>query len=369
VSGKLLVDNWTLQNAGELLHGQRRGEMAQELAITESAEVVRYHEVPRDVVALACLCQVLEDVIFANHIVVDAAFTDRWSDLPALARLTEANLVEARAFHEFQDRWVAEREAIVADLAAGTPAIRQQHEQNLREYAAHGRSPDPMLAQVLAGTAGMLARAQMCGLPYIPHPLRERLLLKTQFPSPIGGARRALVRFIDSQQVKLYRSIDDEGIFGSLRLPPVVVQVIEEASTLSEVIPVALELRQSYAELRDWLAEFQRALDFEDVREVLARKKILLSVSDYLDHFSSRQSAGVTSVQISTDLQPKATLDARGLVNRAINRFGVRAQINRLVLIGPGRRAFHKFLHLLGESRSNREGSLERSFYAFLARF
>jgi hypothetical protein len=235
-------------------------------------------------------------------------------------------------------------------------------------WTAHQRSSDPMLAQVLAGTAGMLARAQMTRLAYTPHPLRERLLLRTHFPSPIGGARRALVRFIDSQQVKLYRAIDEEGVFGSLRLPPVVVEVIEEASTLSEVLPVALELRKNYAELRDWLGKFQRALDFEDVREVLARKKILLSVSDYLDHFSSRQAAGVTSVQISTDLQPRATLDARGLVNRVINHFGVRAQINRLVLIGPGRSAFHKFLRLLGEDRSNREGSLERSFYAFLAR-
>lgn len=49
-------------------------------------------------------------------------------------------------------------------------------------------------------------------------------------------------------------------------------------------------------------------------------------------------------------------------VNALQNRFGVRAQINRLVLMPPGRRSFKKLLKLLGEENSPRGIALEKDF-------
>jgi hypothetical protein len=48
----------------------------------------------------------------------------------------------------------------MADALCESPAIRAQHERNKSDYAATQQSSDPMLAQVLWGAAGLLARAE-----------------------------------------------------------------------------------------------------------------------------------------------------------------------------------------------------------------
>jgi len=368
MSGKVLVDNWTLQNAGEFLHDQHRGAVAQEISFTDSSDGVHYRDVSQDTVALSCICQLIQHIVLDEVLVVEAALAESWSDLPWIAQLARKGLIEARAFNEQADHWVRQREAIADELSACSPTIRQRHEQNKQDYAASGRSGDPMLSQVLWGGAGMLARAQFARVPHAPPPRRERLLLRSRLGAAVGGAQEALVRFIDTQQVKLYASTGLDGVFGTLRLPSIVVQVIQNASTASQLIPVAIQLRDQYGDLRGWLAEFQRALDAEDVTEVLARKKVLQSVSGNIDRLAGQHRDGVTSIQLGVDFQPKASLNIRALMDSAINRFGVHAQINRLVLTSPGRRAFEKLLRMLGVGSLERTSLIARDFYEFQAR-
>lgn len=69
MSGKVLVDNWTLQNAGEFLHGQHRGAITRELSVTDSSDGVHYRDVSQDTVALSCICQLIQHIVL-NEILV-----------------------------------------------------------------------------------------------------------------------------------------------------------------------------------------------------------------------------------------------------------------------------------------------------------
>jgi hypothetical protein len=366
---KALIDNWTLQNAGELLHWQCRGETAHELDVAASAKEPIYQDVSQDVVALACLCQLLQHLVLTDELLVDAAFISSWTDLPSMATLYSKKLVVGREYGSSEALWVPRREMLATRLSRCAPGIQSGHEENKKEFDLHRRSADAMLSQVLWGTAGMLARAEISRLPYTPHPLRERLLVHSQFLSGPSNAREMFTKFVDGEQLKLYERTGTDGIFGTLRLPAIVVEVIAESATLGQLISIAISLRSRYAELRGWLGELQHALDGEDVREVLARRKTLQSVSDNVDRLVGQgDPKGVASVQLGVDFQPKVTVNLRSAATAARNSIGVQSQISRLILAPPGRSALRRLLRLLGEDNTERGIVIERSFYEFQSR-
>ncbi|QOJ31433.1 MAG: hypothetical protein HRU81_04580 [Gammaproteobacteria bacterium] len=366
---KALVDNWTLQNAGELLHWQCRGECAHELDITASAREPKYQDVSQDVVGLACLCQLLQHLVLNDELVVDAAFISSWTDLPSTAALHSKKLIVGREYSSSAALWVPRREILANQLSRCAPGIQAGHDENKKEFEQRGLASDAMLSQVLWGAAGMLARAEMSRLPYTPHPLRERLLMHSGFLGGPPNAREMLTKFVDSEQCKLYERTGTDGIFGTLRLPPIVVEVISECATLGQLIPTAIALRSRYAELRGWLGELQQGLDGEDMREVLARRKTLQSVSVNIDRLIGQSdSKGIASVQLGIDFQPKVGVNVGCVATALRNSFGVRSQICRLILAPPGKSAFRKMLRLLGEEHTDRGTAIERDFYEFQSR-
>jgi hypothetical protein len=363
---KTLIDNWTLQNAGELIHGQRRGETAHELDVAASTATPQYRGISQDVVAIASLCQLVQHVVLTDGLVADERYSVTWADLPSVSHLQADGLLAPRDFLGFAAHWEPRREALADQLSECTAGIREQHRRNKQEYAQCGRSSDAMLAQVLWGASGMLARAEFSRLPYSPHPLRERLLIHSRFLSGDQNAQRILQSFVDGQQLKLYQQAQLNGVYGTLRLPPVAVQAINDASALSQVIPAAVQLRSKYAELRGWLGELQRALSVEDIEEILNKQTALRKVADNMDRLiGSSLADGITSVQIGVDFQPKLNVDLRLIRNAFRNRFAIQTQISRLVLSPPGRNAFRRLLRLLGEEHTERGMLIEREYAAF----
>lgn len=366
---KALIDNWTLQNAGELLHWRCRDETAHELDVVASAQEPRYQDVSQDVVALACLCQLLQHLVLTDELVVDAVFISSWTDLPSMATLSSRKLVVGREHGSAEALWVPRREVLANQLSRCAPGIQNGHEENKREFDRHQRSTDAMLSQVLWGAAGMLARAELSRLPYTPHPLRERLLIHSRFFAGPSNARELLTKFIDGEQIRLYERTGTDGIFGTLKLPAIVVEVIDESATLGQLLATAIALRSRYAELRGWLGELQHALDGEDMREVLARRKTLQSVSANVDRLVGQADPkGIASVQLGLDFQPKVTVNLRSAVAAVRNSTGVQSHIWRLVLAPPGRAAFQKLLRLLGEDHTERAVTIEKAFYEFQSR-
>lgn len=366
---KALIDNWTLQNAGELIHGQCKGETTHELDVAASAEEPRYQEVSQDVVALACLCQLLQHLVLTDELIVDADFISSWTDLPAIASLYSKRVILGREFGGSQALWVPRRELLADCLSQCALGIQSKHEENKRKYDEYRRTADVMLSQVLWGAAGMLARAELSRLPYTPHPLRERLLVHSRFVGGPSNARQMFTKFVDGEQMKLYERTGIDGVFGTLRLPPVVVEVINESATLGQLISTAVELRDRYAELRGWLAALQHALDGEDMKEILARQKTLQNVSANIDRLIGQtDSKGIASIQMGVDFKPKITMNVRSAAIAVRNRFGVQSQISRLILAPPGRNAFRRLLRFLGDEHTERGIVIERGFYAFQSR-
>jgi hypothetical protein len=365
MNGHVLIDNWTLQNAGELLAGVRSNTTAQELLISADSPAVQYAPIPQDIVALACLCQLVQTVVFADHLVTDADYASSWSDLPSITLLARNGLLTTKPFKAAEADWAPRREHM-ADLLCETPAVRAQHERNKRDYAATQQSSDPMLSQVLWGAAGLLARAEFAHLPYVPHPLRERLLLRSPFFARVGNARAKLTNFIEQQQLRLYRSVDCEALYGEVRLPPVMVETLQATRRLEDLLPSALELRVKYRELRQWLNQLQEALDSGDLPSVLARHKELVSVSQHIDRLSGDRGGGSATLQLGAHF-PNLTFDVIRPVSAIRQRFGIRGQINRLILSPSGKNALKSLLTLLAADEKA-SATLESTFHAFQAR-
>jgi hypothetical protein len=366
---KALIDNWTLQNAGELLHWRCRGETGHELDVVASAQEPKYQDVSQDVVALACLCQLLQHLVLTDEIIVDSAFVSSWAELQPLTTLYSKGIVVGREYGSSEALWVPRREMLANQLSRCAPGVQNKHEENKKEFELHRRAVDAMLSQVLWGTAGMLARAELSRLPYTPHPLRERLLMHSQFLGGSSNARGMLAKFVEGEQFKLYGRTGTEGIFGTLKLPAIVVEIIDESATLGQLVSTAIALRSRYAELRGWLGELQHALDAESVREVIARRKTLQSVSANVDRLVGQADPkGVASVQLGVDFQPKVSLNLHSAVTAVRNSIGVQSHICRLILAPPGRNAFQKLLRLLGEDHTERAIAIERGFHDFQSR-
>jgi hypothetical protein len=93
----------------------------------------------------------------------------------------------------------------------------------------------------------MLARADYFRTLYEPHPLRERLFVKAGVLNP-PRALEQFSSFVNEEALKLYQRSDRTGFLARFRLPATIVQVLDHASSLSQLIPAALELRETYAD-------------------------------------------------------------------------------------------------------------------------
>jgi len=161
--------------------------------------------------------------------------------------------------------------------------------------------------------------------------------------------------------------------FARLNLPPVAVQILTDANDLDDLLKVAVQLRNDYRKLREWLGEFQSALDAKDVKEVLSRKKLLQSVAKHVDTLAVPSSFGDATIQIGVDwplatpevgptLKVGLTFKVGNGVNAIRNRYGVRAQIHKLILEQPGQHSLKRLLKMLGEENTTLGLALEREF-------
>jgi hypothetical protein len=124
-----------------------------------------------------------------------------------------------------------------------------------------------------------------------------------------------------------------------------------------------LQLRADFAPLRRWLAEFQQALDSDDNRSVSEREKLLHSVARHIDASCSASPSGDTTIQISLGFL-KVTAQVGSPVNSLLNRIGVRAMLNRLVLAPTGNAVLPKLRKLFGEEHSRIGADFERDYLA-----
>jgi hypothetical protein len=352
MSHRLLIDNWTLQNAGEILCNGLSGESAHELVFTKTGVNYRYDEVPADIVRFEALCLFLSNIVFSDEIFLDGKYADAWERFEPIKEALAARIIVKKPFKDLLPDWINAREAM-ADRLCLNAALLKAHRANKRAYAKDGKSKDEYLSQLLWGGAGMLARAEYFNLPYVPHPARAQLFRRVGIilGSPTAGAKMA--EFVSSERSKIYKRLGGGGVTAEIHLPPIVVQIIESSRDVSDLVPTALQLRDDYTGVRVWLAKLQQAFSEDNTKAILAHNKELESVSQHLDSYSSSNPQGDTTIQVGVSWL-KVGVKAGAPLNTIKNRFGIRAQLNRLILAPAGFKSVKKFTKMLGEQHTTR---------------
>ncbi len=355
------MDNWTLQNAGELICNGLDGDAAHDLVFSSEGAAFHYAQVSQDVIRFEALCQLLSNVVFADNLFVDAEYANTWTEYAPLKLIQVAGILATKPFRDVSDQWLLHRE-IIADELCVNPALLKKHRANKRSYSAKGQSSDPFLTQLLWGGAGMLARASHFGLPYVPHPSRERLFRRARFLSGTSPAETLIKDFVTTQRLKLSEHIDGSGFLARIKLPAVAVIIIENSANVSDLIKTALQVRREYSNLRDWLGKFQVALDREDTKAILSERKKLESVARHVDSYVTLTPPGDTTLQFGLSWL-KVTTKGGSPGNSVKNMFGVRAELNRLILAPAGCRSLKKFLRMLGEENTGRGLAFQKAMF------
>lgn len=68
-----------------------------------------------------------------------------------------------------------------------------------------------------------------------------------------------------------------------MNIPAIPIRIIQESSSADQLISTALEMRDDFQALRDWLKMFQNAMSLEDTKSLLKYREQLDSVSQYID--------------------------------------------------------------------------------------
>jgi len=154
------------------------------------------------------------------------------------------------------------------------------------------------------GAAAYVNHARQTGIPYMPHPLRSSIvcLLAGQGPQDVA---EQFVKTLDFYASKAAGEVYvQNGITIALsKLPFVFGIIIEKASTPADIIPIALEMRDTKGaqRLRVWGQELQDALREERISSVY---KLFLHLNSFRDSLDIQRQGGsiLDSVSFSVPL-------------------------------------------------------------------
>ena len=131
------------------------------------------------------------------------------------------------------------------------------------------------------------------------------------------------------------------------------IKVIQESNSINDLITVALQLREEYQELRNWLGCYQQALSDGSYREISKYKKILHSISQYVDSKMGVIDPNAPTFSISISVLKIARKGQP--INTIQNQFGIRSMINKLIVSKSGNTEIKKFLNFF-EQRNTTVG-------------
>ncbi|GAA6145503.1 hypothetical protein [Thalassolituus maritimus] len=357
----VVSDNWSLQDITSLfVHGLER-DVASEIVV--KGEEHSYNPISSAIIQTEALFDFISDLILRDEILVEENFTHAWEQVHSpILEAKSVGVVRAYPFLSEPEKIAAPREAIVNHICS-TESLRISHRKNVDGWNANRCTPDPLLSATLWGGAGMCARSFVYEKSYTPHPLRKRLFLNSGFMLPSTDALHQLTTFLDDQKVKVIKKIygNDSLYSAYINIPALPVRVIQEANSADQLISVALQMRDDFQSLRDWLKMFQNAISRDDTKTLLDYRKQLDSVNQYIDAkigFGSKErpvtmEAGMGIFKIAMQGNPLENLK---------NQFGVRATLNKLVFGGSGSTELKKYVGMFGERGSEIGYEIERSF-------
>lgn len=345
-SASLVIDNLLLQQVGETLRVGLTDDQRVEIAASgEHGYEVR--PVPSAGVQVEELLQFLNAIVLTDELIVDAASTSSWDDVAShFGPVTEARLLIKKPFSEVRSEWLPLRK-----LAEEALSFSPQLSADFAEFRANWKPGfnDPVFSTLMWGTAGMIARSQYLKKPYLSHPTRSRLIDLGHLAPHRSNAQEIVQRFVATERVKLFDRVTagQKTRAATLSLPPLGLEVIAESSDRSQLLPTAIQLREKYRHLREWIGEYQISLETSPAG---AAKKMatLEAAANDIDRLFAGSWWSKLSVSFGmslTDLLPSVPVGA--VIQRALPG-SIRSAVTKMIQRPWDESSLEKLFVLLG---------------------
>ncbi|EPE8512765.1 MULTISPECIES: hypothetical protein [Vibrio] len=357
----IISDNWSLQDISSLFVYGMEKSFADEIVISNGEH--SYKEVSYASIQTEALFDFLTDLVLRDEILVEAKFEHAWmqTSSPILAA-KNLGVVRSYPFLDEPQKLVEPRNRIIEHMSS-TESLKLAHRENVSSWRETQRAQHPLLSQTMWGGAGMCARSFVYEKSYTPHPLRKRFFVNSGFMLPANDALHQLTSFLNDEQLKVSKKAYGTDSLYSLfvNMPAIPIRVIQDASSPSQLIDVALQMRQDFAKLREWLKLFQKALSEDNLQDITNYRRQLDSISEYVNSkigLGSAQKpvtmeAGLGIFKMVTQANP---------INTLKNQFGVRATLNSLIFGSNGKQEIKKFIEMF-EQRGTAVGyDIEQHF-------
>ena len=357
----IIADNWSLQDISSLFVYGMENSSADEITIKNGEH--SYKKVSYPSIQTEALFDFLTDLVLRDEILVEAKFEHAWvqTSSPILTAKT-LGVVRSYPFLEEPYKLVEPRDRFIQHMSS-TESLKLAHNENILSWKETKRAQHPLLSATMWGGAGMCARSFVYEKSYTPHPLRKRFFVNSGFMLPAGDALHQLTSFLNDEQMKVSKKAFGTDSLYSLfvNIPAIPVRVIQESSYPNQLIDVALQMRQDFAKLREWLKLFQNALSEDNLKEITNYRSQLDSVSEYVNskiglgsaHKPVTMEAGMGIFKMVTPANP---------VNTLKNQFGIRATLNSLIFGSNGKQEIKKYINMFEQRGSAVGYDIERHF-------
>ena len=352
MSQSVISDNWALQNISELLTNGMDDEESHYIEIDRENDSYDYKSIPSAVIQTEALFDFITDIILRDQILVEEKFTNVWNHHGSpLESAVKAGVIRSYPFLVDFEKLIEPRNEFIDRLCV-TSALKKDHEENSVGWKKNRHTPHGYLSQTLWGGAGMLARGFVYEKGYTPHPVRKRLFVSAGIAMPSEDSVIQLNNIITEKRAKIssLNLNQDELHSLTIGMPPLPIKVIQESSSINDLITVALQLRDEYQELRNWLGCYQQALSDGSYKDIAKFQNILHSISLYVDSKMGVVGSnapiftlGIGILKIALKGQP---------INAIQNQFGVRSMINRLIVSRSGNADLKKFLKIFEQQNT-----------------
>lgn len=361
MSQGIVSDNWSLQDISGLFTHGLDDDVSHEIIIENNQHY--YKEISYAPIQTEALFDFLSDLVLRDEVLVDQQYEHAWSKTHSpLLRARDVGVVRSYPFLNEPAKLTGPRDKIITHMCS-TPSLINAHQENVSEWDTKRTTPHKMLSQVMWGGAGMCARSYVYEKSYTPHPLRKRFFINSGFMLPAGDALHQLTTFLNDEKIKVSKKLYGTDALYSLfvNLPSIPVRVIQEATSLSQIIEIALQLRDEFQPLREWLKAFQNALTDDDLHTINQFRKQLDSVSRHVNNKVGLGSAdkpismeaGLGIFKFSTQFDIKNSIQ---------NKFGIRATLNKLIFGSNGKQEIKKFIKMFGQQGSPIAYEIEQHF-------
>lgn len=352
MSQTVISDNWSLQNISEMFRTGLSTDNANYIDINLNKSSFSYREISEAAIITEAFFDFITDIILRDQIIVDSDFVHTWKCFYSpINKVSEAGIISEIPFKVDNNKLEEPRNEFVQRLCT-TNDLMIAHEENRIGWLENHDPSNRLLSQILWGGAGMLARSFVYEKGYTPHPIRKRFFNKTGLTLPTANAVSHIANIINEKRAKIssIQNSNSELYSLTINMPPLPIRVIQESNSVDDLITVALQLRDEFKSLRDWLDHYQKAMSDGSYKDISKFQEIIQSVSLYVDslmgsHDSNAPtfSAGISIFKVAIKGHPLNTLQ---------NQFGVRAMINNLILSRSGKPELKKFLKFFGHEKS-----------------